>query len=112
MEKKGIVKFISTKTFGVILEAEPKVWYNPQKGLPVDLRLVGQRVVMDMVDNRTFRSIELDKTKPTTTTEAPQLGKTDSLIVRQVAAKCASEMATTPSEFKEIAEMVEKWILR
>ena len=109
MEKKGLVKFISPKTFGVVLEGEDKVWYNPAKGLPVDLRLKGQKVVMDMVDNHTFRSIELDKEKPTVPT---QLGKTDSLIVRQVAAKCASEMANTASEFKEIAEMVEKWILR
>ena len=108
MEKKGLVKFISQKTFGVILEAEPKIWYNPQKGLPADLTLKGQRVIMDMVDDHTFRSIELDKAKPAA---APQMGKTDSLIVRQVAAKCASEMANTKQEFIEMADMVEKWIL-
>ena len=109
MEKKGLVKFISPKTFGVVLEGEDKVWYNPAKGLPVDLRLKGQKVVMDMIDNHTFRSIELDKEKPA---QLQQIGKTDSLIVRQVAAKCAAEMANTASEFKDIAEMVEKWILR
>ena len=107
MEKKGIVKFISTKTSGVILEGEDKVWYNPAVGVVVDPSLKGQKVIMQMLDKNRFSNIEIDRTnKPSSTP------KSEILIVRQVAAKCAAEMANNMQEFKDIAGEIERWILR
>jgi hypothetical protein len=117
MEKRGIVKFISPKTFGVILEGEDKKWYNPAKGLPVDLRLKGQQVILEMLNDHTFKSIELDKEKlaPNTSAKIVSFSSTDRrelLIIRQVAAKCASEMTDSGTDWKVIAEGIESWILR
>jgi hypothetical protein len=117
MEKRGIVKFISPKTFGVILEGEDKKWYNPAKGLPVDLRLKGQQVILEMLNDHTFKSIELDKEKlaPNTSAKIVSFSSTDRrelLIIRQVAAKCASEMTDSGTDWKVIAEGIEQWINR
>jgi hypothetical protein len=107
MEKKGIVKFISTKTSGVVLVGEDKVWYNPAQGVVVDPTLKGQKVIMQMLDKNRFTSIELDRTN-----KVVSLPKTEVLIIRQVAAKCAAEIANNMQEFKDVAGEIERWILR
>jgi translation initiation factor IF-3 len=113
MEIKGIVKYISPKTFGVKLENREE-WYNPANGVLVDLSLKGKKVTMDMIDAQTFKSIQADKIEGPSAkiTTFNAIDRRELLIIRQVAAKCAAEIANTASEFKDIAEMVEAWILR
>jgi hypothetical protein len=109
-EKKGTLSYIAQKTGRVILKEEPKIWYNAVGGIEIPASLKGKQVILHMLNQKQFVSIELDKsTKPI---EIHQEDRSEVLIVREVSAKCAAEMANSLKEFTDIAEAVERWILR
>jgi hypothetical protein len=111
MEKKGIVKYVSTKTFGIQLEGESG-WYNATMKAKDDVipQLRGREVVLE-VEGKVFSAIKvLESSQPT------KMTRSELLIARQVAIKAAAELATengiTLPDTLKVAEAIEKWILR
>lgn len=107
----GKIKYISEKTNGIVLEDEPKKWYNPIDGYKLDKSMVGKNVVLTMESGRVVFAEEAKATPKITAT------KNDALIVRQVALKAAVELACSMESpsldfIKKTAAELEAWVLR
>jgi hypothetical protein len=115
MEKTGIVKYVAVKTGGIQLEDSPG-WLNatPKAKESVTSELRGKKVILSMINPKNFDSVKvleegvIDQKQQTSTKPT----RNELLIARQVAIKAAADLVNTQKDLIDLAEAIERWILR